>query len=214
MSFYVFSGSDRAKIQEKIRKILGGEYEVFEGADLDSTKLMEICASASLFAMERKVLIKDLTPARRGAGDAPQGGDAEFEPYETLKKYADSPHKIVIWETNLSRKKSFREFCKLPQVKQEKVDAAETVDRFAIFKIFDKALVDGVGAAKEYRALNTDPYLAVGALASWALNKYKFRGGAREAQIVKGVAELDMQTKTLKVAPGLLVEGFIARGLK
>ena len=151
MSFYVFSGSDRVKIQAKIKKILGEGYEVFEGAELDATALMEICAGASLFAEERRVLIRDLTLKREN----------DLEPYEILAKYVDTPHTVVIWETNLSRKKSFREFCRLKQVKQEKIEATETVDRFAIFKIFDKALVNGAEAAAEYHALNTNPYLAV-----------------------------------------------------
>ena len=201
MSFYVFSGSDRVKIQERIKKVLGEGYEVFEGAELDATGLMEICTGTSLFAEKRKILIRDLTLKREN----------NFEPYETLAKYADTPHTIVIWETNLSRKKSFREFCKLKQVRQEKIEAMETVDRFAVFKIFDKALVNGAEAAKDYRALDADPYLAVGALASWAINKYKFRYGAREKRILKEVAELDMQTKTSKIGSELLVEAFIAR---
>ncbi|MDO4986994.1 MAG: hypothetical protein Q4E46_01590 [Candidatus Saccharibacteria bacterium] len=200
MSFYVFSGNDRVKIQEKIQKILGEDYEIFEGNALDATSLMEICSGASLFATERKILIKDLTVK-----------GSEFSPYEILSKYADTSHAIVIWESTTSLKKAFKDFCKLPQVKKEKIDAVETVDRFAIFKIFDKALVNGETALKEYRALKSDPYMAVGALASWAVNKYKFRYGEREKQIVKAVAELDMQTKTLKIAPELLVEAFLAR---
>ena len=200
MSFYVFSGNDRVKIQEKIQKILGEDYEIFEGNALDATSLMEICSGASLFATERKILIKDLTVK-----------GSEFSPYEILSKYADTPHTIVIWESTTSLKKAFKDFCKLSQVKKEKIDAVETVDRFAMFKIFDKALVDGETALKEYRALKSDPYMAVGALASWAVNKYKFRYGEREKRIVKAVAELDMQTKTLKIAPELLVEAFLAR---
>lgn len=226
MSFKVFSGSDRVKIQKKIKEFLGEDYEVFEGKDLNATDLMEICTGVTLFSSERRILVRDLTPARGGkdGGGGKSGADGKsgtaenevvagngFEPYEVLAKYADSPHRIAIWETNLSRKKSFREFCKLKQVTQEKIEAAEQIDRFAIFKIFDKALVDGEAAAREYRALNTDPYLAVGALASWAVNKYKFRGGERERRILKEVAELDIQTKTLKIAPELLVEGVILR---
>ena len=200
MSFYVFSGNDRTKIQERIKKILGKEYEIFEGETLDATSLMEICSSASLFATERHILIKDLT--KKGV---------EFEPYSVLAKYIDTPHTIVIWESTTSLKKTFKDFCKLPQVRKEKIDVVEAVDRFAIFKVFDKALVDGKTAVKEYRELKSDPYMAVGALASWAMNKYKFRFGAREKRIVKAVAELDMQTKSSKIAPELLVESFIAR---
>ena len=177
MSFYVFSGNDRVKIQEKIQKILGEDYEIFEGNALDATSLMEICSGASLFATERKILIKDLTVK-----------GSEFSPYEILSKYSDTPHTIVIWESTTSLKKAFKDFCKLPQVKKEKIDAVETVDRFAIFKIFDKALVDGEAALKEYHTLKSDPYMAVGALASWAVNKYKFRYGEREKRIVKAVA--------------------------
>ncbi len=215
MSFYVLSGSDRVRIQERVKKILGSEYEVFEGAELRETDLMEICVGANLFAEKRRILIKDLTNKMREANSSDAGPEklvsTSFDPYEILIKYADTPHTIVIWETNLPRKKSFREFCKLKQVSQEKIDEKETIDRFAIFKIFDKALINGTEAAKEYRALNTDPYLAVGAMASWAVNKYKFRFGEREKRIVKAVAELDVQTKTLKIAPELLVEGLVAR---
>ncbi len=219
MSFYVFSGNDRVKIQEKIQKILGKDYEIFDGATLDATSLMEICSSASLFATERKILIKDLTPAKK-SNSATQPVECEavascktpsVDLYGVLMKYAKTPHKIVIWESNTSLKKSFKDFCKLPQVKKEKIDVVETVDKFAIFKVFDKALVNGEVAVKEYLELKSDPYMAVGALASWAVNKYNFRGGEREKRIVKAVAELDMQTKTLKISPDLLVEAFLAR---
>ena len=208
MSFYVFSGNDRVKIQEKIRRILGEDYEVFEGGELDATSLMEICTSASLFAAKRRILIKDITPVTASKEVTSSRG---FEPYEVLAKYADTPHMIVIWETNTSLKKAFKDFCKLPRVKKEKIDAVEKVDRFAIFKLFDEAMRGGEGIVEKYRALNSDPYMTVGALASWSINKYKFRFGAREKRVVKAVAELDMQTKRSKIAPELLVEAFLAR---
>ena len=216
MSFYVFSGNDRVKIQEKIQKIFGEDYEVFEGGELDATSLMEICASASLFAAERRVLIKDITPVKTSRestlSDSSSHQDSKgFEPYEILAKYADTPHTIVIWETTLSRKKTFKDFCKLPRVKQEKIDTTEKVDRFAIFRLFDEAMGGGEGIVEKYRAMNSDPYMTVGALASWSINKYKFRFGAREKRIIKAVAELDMQTKRSKIAPDLLVEAFLAR---
>lgn len=251
MSFYVFSGSDRVKTQEKIKKILGEDYEVFEGAQLGATELMEICSSASLFANKRKILIKDLTQkaakeggaagsssAARAAGTAEEATSAKgFDSYEILMKYANSPHEIVIWETNLSRKKTFKEFCALKQVRQEKIDAVEKVDRLAIFRLFDEiwegrltatpknarlaASANGFSERgktttssenailRRYHELNSDPYLTVGALASWSVNKYKFRFGAREKRLVKAVAELDMQTKSSKIAPELLVEAFL-----
>ncbi len=199
MSFYVFSGSDRVKIGEKVKKILGKDYEIFDGADLTATALMEICRGATLFATKRKILIKDLTAMKEG------------EPYEILLKYADTQHEIVIWEQTLSQKKTFKDFCKLEAVQKEKIDVAKKEDPFAIFKIFDLALRDGERALREYQKMTSDPYRAVGALATWSLNKYKFKSGEREKRIMKAVAELDMQTKTLKITPELLVESFILR---
>ena len=229
MSFYVFSGNDRVTIQKKIQKILGADYEVFEGSELDATSLMEICTNASLFATERRILIKDLTLARksggpaalyrpstrvakcdRAAGPLKASPPCELDTYEILAKYADTPHAIVIWESTTSLKKSFKEFCKLPQVTKEKIDLREEVDRFAVFRLFDEA-VAGNFSLEKYRALNSDPYMTVGALASWAINKYKFRGGAREKRILKEVAELDMQTKSSRIAAELLVEAFLMR---
>ena len=51
---------------------------------------------------KRKILLKDLTPSR-GIG----GEGIDF--YAEISKYVDTAHEIVIWETNVSQKKTYNQ---------------------------------------------------------------------------------------------------------
>ena len=102
----VFYGNDRVRISEEVRKVLGEDYEVFDGADggLKLADLVNIFQGNSLFSEKRKILIKDLTPARG------QGNDSDVDFYGEIAKYVNTPHTIVIWETTVSQKKSYKDF--------------------------------------------------------------------------------------------------------
>lgn len=200
----VFYGSDRKKIDAEVKKILGTDYEVFDGENLKKEDIVNVFLGTSLFAEKRKILLKDLTPAR-----GEQGEDL----YEEIAKYVDTPHTIVIWETNVSQKKTYKDFVKLKKVEAKKFDLADKVDMRAVFNIYDTALVDGERAVKMLTELQDkqDPYMFFGLLVSQAIKKYEWRQGAKEKRVLKELSKVDMQMKTTAVEPWYLVKSFLLR---
>ena len=209
---YVLYGNDRARIAERVNEILGEGYEVFEGENLEIADLMNIFQGSSLFASERKILIKDLTPAR-GSNTAEAEKTERQDFYEAMTQYVNTPHTIVIWETTVSQKKTFKDFIALPNVKAQKIDQAPKADARKVFDVYDTALNNGERAVKMLREIKdeNDPYMFFGLMASQALKKYSYRQGDRERQALKELAKLDMQMKTTAIEPWLLIESFLLR---
>lgn len=212
----VFTGSDRVKIAVEVKKILGEDYEVFDGENIKQEDIVNIFCGTSLFAEKRKILMKDLTPAR-GIGGSMEGGGASsvggMDFYEEIAKYIDTPHDVVIWETNVSQKKSYKDFVKKAGVVAKKFDLAEQVDIRKVFNIYDVALSDGVRAVKMLDEIidKQDPYMFFGLLVSQAIKKFEWKQGNKEKRILKELSRVDMQMKTTAVEPWFLVKGFLLR---
>lgn len=212
----VFTGDDRVRIQAEVKKVLGKDYEVFEGENLTAQDLMNICAGASLFAERRRILIKDLTPVRKtGEASATSSSNAtsscETDFYAELAKYVNTPHEIVIWETTTPLKKAYKDFIKNPKVRQQKFEKTKPVDAGKVFEIFDVAWTDGPRAVKMLAEIQgeNDPYMFFGLLASQAIRKYEFRAGAKEKRVLKELSRLDMLMKTTSYQPWLLLQAFL-----
>ena len=201
---YVFSGSDRTKISNEIKKILGEDYEVFDGAGLGTADLVNIFTGSSLFVAERKILIKDLNPAR---GEGEKG----FDPFEALLELPETIHTIVIWETNKSTKKTYKDFVKKFNVKEQKIDQVESFDSRRVFEIYDLALRNGVAAVKMLEQIEdqNDPYMFVGLLVSQAVKKFQYNQGTKEKRALKELSKLDLQMKTSTIQPWILVKSFL-----
>ncbi|MBR5621228.1 hypothetical protein IKW75_01970 [Candidatus Saccharibacteria bacterium] len=199
----VFSGSDRAKIANEVKKILGENYEVFDSENLKVEDIINIFTGTSLFATKRKILIKDLAELNSESVDV----------YAEVAKYAKTPHDIVIWETKLTQKKSYKDFVKLPGVEVKKIDLVQKIDMRKVFDIFDTAMNDGARAVKMLEEVQgeEDPYMFFGLLASQAIKKFEWRQGAREKRILKELSKLDIQMKSTAVEPWLLIKGFLLR---
>lgn len=202
----VFTGSDRKKIDAEVKKILGENYEVFDGENLKIEDIVNIFLGTSLFAEKRKILLKDLTLAR---GE----GSAGVDYYEEISKYKNTPHDIVIWETNVSQKKTYKDFVKSKEVEAKKFDLAEKIDMRVVFNIYDTALNDGVRAVKMLSEIEEkqDPYMFFGLLVSQAVKKFEWRQGAKEKRILKELSKVDMQMKTTAVEPWFLIKSFLLR---
>jgi len=121
---YIFKGDDREKISKEVSRILGPEYEVFEGEALDVQALINIFRGASLFATERKILIKDLTPPPRKIDT----DDTKIDFYAEMLELADTKHTVVIWESYTTTRKAYKDFIKLPQVTEKKCSKAKSPD--------------------------------------------------------------------------------------
>ena len=216
--FRVFTGDDRVTISELVKKELGSDYEVIDGANLDVKDVINICKGTSLFAVERKILVKDLTPMRGEKEESLERADF----YEEFIKYVDTPHKIVIWETSApTTRKSFKDFCKAAGVKVEKKTledkktpkerALERQEMNKVFDIYNVALRDGEKAVKMLAEIQEkqDPYRFFGLLVSQALKKYEERLGAKEKRALVELSKVDMQMKSTTISPWLLLQAFL-----
>lgn len=192
----VFYGDDRVKAKQEIVKLLGGDYEVIDGPEIAPGDLPSIFFGTTLFATKRNILIRDLT--------------ANKPVYDELEKYLSTPHDIILFETkldkrttnykNLKDKLEFKEF-KLP----------ETIDFRIIFDIYRTAKTNGKKAVEMLEKIKPteDPIKFTGLLTSQALKDFVSHPGAKERQVLKLLAKTDMQMKTTKVEPWLLVESFL-----
>ena len=207
----IFTGSDRNKISTEVKKILGEDYEICDGENLKIEDIVNIFCGTSLFAEKRKILLKDLTLARGAGNDA---GDVNEDFYVEMAKYAaGTKHEIVIWETNVSQKKSYKDFVKLKNVEVKKFDVAAKIDMRQVFSIYDAALVDGKRAVKMLDEIldEQDPYMFFGLLVSQAIKKFEWRQGSKEIRVLKELSRVDMQMKTTAVEPWLLIKSFLLR---
>ena len=207
----IFTGSDRNKISTEVKKILGEDYEIFDGENLKIEDIVNIFCGTSLFAEKRKILLKDLTLARGAGNDA---GDVNEDFYVEMAKYAaGTKHEIVIWETNVSQKKSYKDFVKLKNVEVKKFDVAAKIDMRQVFSIYDAALVDGKRAVKMLDEIldEQDPYMFFGLLVSQAIKKFEWRQGSKEIRVLKELSRVDMQMKTTAVEPWFLIKSFLLR---
>ena len=211
----IFHGSDRVKIAAEVKKILGDDYEVFDGDELKNEDIVNIFKGASLFAEKRKILLKDLTEKRKDTGDK-NLADTEQKGrdfYEEIAKYADTEHDIVIWETTLSQKKIYKDFVEKNKIEVRKIDQVKPVDSRTVFGIFDIALTDGERAVAQLEKIEEgqDPYRFFGLLASQAIKRYDYRNGDRERRILKELAKIDIQLKSTTLEPWILIKSFLIR---
>jgi DNA polymerase III delta subunit len=58
---HIYYGDDRIKAQQAIVRLLGKDYEVFDGAELTPSDLPSLFQGTSLFNESRKILIKDFS---------------------------------------------------------------------------------------------------------------------------------------------------------
>lgn len=195
----VIYGENRGAAEQAVRRILGEDYEVYEGENLSLTDLPSIFQGTTLFGDEkRRILLKNLT-------ERP-------EIWEKIGDYAESTYEVVIWEVKVDKRSTgYKSLVERGVEFQEFKNVAEVDPRVA-FGILDIALKDGVKALKELEKIETsqDPYMFFGLLVSQMVKKYEFsRGGKRERGILKRMAEVDLQMKTTGVEPWTLVKGFL-----
>ena len=234
---YVFSGDDRGKIQAEVKRILGDDYEVYEGQELGAGELMDIFFGTTIFAPVdgRKILIKDLTTT--------QGG--EFDAYEEMGKYVENgfnaeSRTIVIWESRKPTKGTFRKFVKMAGAEEKAFKKGRDFSEVTIFDVYRTALRDGEKAVRMVEGGSggasgrgvssgsarlgggvacvnggieekSDPYMSLGAMVSVAIKNYEYRYGEKEKRILKELAKLDIEMKTSEVDGWSLLKGFLVR---
>ena len=191
----VFYGDDRGRAQRDIRSILGADYEVFDGTSLQLADMDSIFRGTTLFAENRKILIRDLGENKDGC-------------FESLVEYKDTPHEVIIWEGKLDGRSSFAKDLK-KSVRCVEYKAPPLRDRNFAFNIFDQAWQGrGKQAVEMCEQIRYEeaPYQVMGALIWKGTDKLEKDGGEKARKTIKLLAKADMDMKSSKVEPWLIVE--------
>ena len=192
----IFYGDDRIKIEQEIKNIFGADYEVLEGVELEATDLPSIFLGGSLFADERKILIKDMGENK--------------EVFTKLPEYLNTPHEVILFETKLDKRSATYKSLK-DQVKIQEFKMPENVDMNLVFDIFKVAKRDGKKAVEMLEKIETthDPYMMVGLIASQATKDFEYRQGAKEKRVLAELSKLDMKMKSTSIQPFSLLKSFL-----
>ena len=194
----VFYGDDRVRANREIKKILGDEYEVVDGAELQLFELASLFLGNSLFDEKRRILVRDIAVNKVSS--------------ENLLKYLETPHEIVILELkvnknsvfykSLNKKVEFKEF-KLP----EKSFYVE------VSNIYNMAKKDGKRAVEILKELETseDPMGFLGMIITLALKEFEKKQGSKEKRVLEELSKLDLDMKSTSLSPWLLLRSFLLR---
>ena len=192
----IFTGDDRVRAGQEIKKLLGENYEVIDCADLTPKDLTPIFRNATLFETHRKILLRDFT--------------ANSSIFPELPKFLDTKHDVILLETKLDKRTATYKDIK------EKIDIKEfklppKTDFREVYDIFSVAKKDGQKAVTMLKKIenNEDPIRFTGLLISQALKDYQRNQGTKEKQILKDLAKLDIRQKSTKIDSWLLVESFL-----
>ncbi|MBQ3294019.1 hypothetical protein IJG96_02720 [Candidatus Saccharibacteria bacterium] len=205
MGIRIFTGDDRVKISETVKRELGEDYEVLEGENLAASDLSGIFLGTTLFAAEgRRILVKDLGENKEA-----------FEGFANrVAEFLKTDAEVIIWETKLDKRLAATKALVKAGVEVAEFKMSAPVDVRAVFNIYDMALRDGAKAVAELEKIEAtqDPYMFFGLMVSQALKKLEWRpNGVREKKILRELAEVDMQMKSTAVEPWMLVKSFLLR---
>ena len=194
----VFYGDDRRRATEAARKFLGEKYEVVEGAELAPEDLPSLFLGGSLFSAERAILIRDFLGNREAS--------------EKIVDYLKTPHKVVILEMKLDKRaniyKNLKDKVEILEFKQGK-----NPESGAVFDVFKVAKRDGKRAVEMLEKVKDgqEPMMFLGLMASRAIRDYGARPGAKEKRVLAELSKLDIELKSSKQSPWLLLQAFLLR---
>ena len=194
----VFYGDNRVEASNEIKRLLGDNYEVIDGTDLALTDLPSIFLGASLFTDQRNILIRDFT--------------ANKPAYAELKNYLNTPHNIILLESRLEKNLATYKELK-DKLEFKEFTLPEDQNFTAVFNIYRVAKRDGKKAVSMLEDLKTkeDPNMFLGLLASQAIKDFSQNQGTKEKKALKDLSRVDLEIKSAKVEPWLLIESFLVR---
>ncbi|MBQ9180763.1 hypothetical protein IJ135_01555 [Candidatus Saccharibacteria bacterium] len=192
----IFYGDNRVAAQAEIRKFLGEKYEVVEGTDLTLADLPSLLMGGSLLATERAILIRDMGENK--------------EVFSKIVDYLDTQHKVVLLETKLDKRSSGYKALK-DKVEMREFTMPRDANAGVVFEVYKTAKRDGVKAVELLRRIEPEqePMMFVGLMVTQAVRDYATRPGVREKKALRRLSKLDMQLKSSKVEPWLLIEAFL-----
>ena len=192
----IFTGDDRVRAGNEIKRILGDNYEVIDCTELAKNDLPQIFKGATLFATHRKILLRDFT--------------TNSEIYPEILNFLDTPHDIILLETKLDKRTStYKELKDKIEIREFKLPPK--TDFNTIYNIYNLAKRDGKRAVDELRKIENDedPIRFTGLLVSQAIKD--FEKNPQNPQTLKELSKLDLNLKSSKIDPWLLVESFLLK---
>lgn len=194
----IFTGNDRVRAKNEIDKILGSNYEVIEGGEIEPNDLPSIFLGNSLFSETRNILIRDLSSNKTV--------------FEKLPEYLNSPHNVIILELKLDKRSATYKAIK-DQVEIKEFKLPDNPNLKSIFNIYNTAKRDGEKAVEMLKRIESeeDPLMFFGLLSSQALKDFQNRQGTKEKRALEELSKLDLLLKTTSYQPWLLIESFLLR---
>jgi len=195
----VFFGEDRVRAQMAVKNFLGDDYEVVDGVDLKAADLPSLLKGGSLFADERAILIRDLGENR--------------EVFEKLAEYLDTSHKVALFETKLDKRSGAYKMLK-DKIEWQEFVRPKDKNEGLVFEIYRTAKQDGRRAVEIIDQIKDkqEPMMFVGLMVSQTLRDYQVRpNGIKEKRVLKELSKLDMQLKSTKLKPWVLISAFLLR---
>lgn len=185
----IFTGDDRVRANQEIKKFLGKDYEVIDCADLTPKDLPKIFKGTTLFDARRHILLRDFT--------------ANTSIYNELINYLDTPHDVILLETKLDKRlNAYKEIKNKVEIKEFKLPPK--TDFREVYNIYTLAKTDSKKAITSLRKIENDedPIRFTGLLVSQALKEFN-------PKILKELSRLDIELKSSKIDPWLLIESFL-----
>lgn len=194
----IFYGEDRISAKKAIEKVLGKNYEVIEGSELELSDLPNIFLGTSLLDSDRKILIRDLSVNK--------------PVFEKVSDYLHSSYDIIIFETKLDKRSVAYKTLK-DKVEIKEFAAKKDPSFSLVFNIYNTAKKDGKKAVKDLEKIKNqeDPIMFFGLLASQAIKDYQKTQGTKEKKALKELSKLDLDLKSSKLSSWLLIESFLLR---
>ena len=194
----VFYGDDRVHAKAAIKDFLGENYEILDGTDISTNDLPNIFLGASLLSPERSILIRDFTENKAI--------------YNELPKFINSPHKIILFESKLDKRSAIYKDLK-DKIEFKEFILPKNPNLNLIFDIYKTAKQNGPKAVAMLEKIkqDEDPIMFFGLLASQVIKDFSIHQGIKEKKILKELSKIDLQIKTTKVEPWLLIESFLLR---
>ncbi len=192
----IFFGENRIKANQEIKKILGEDYEIFEGSDLTPQQLPSLFLGNSLFTSKRKILVRDLALNKTT--------------FDQLPNYLNTPHDVILFETKIDKRTNTFKLLK-NKVEIREFSLQENPNLKIIFDIFRVAKIDGKKAVAMLDSIqeNEDPIQFTGLLISQALKDFERKQGIKEKKVLKELSKLDLNLKSTSLEPWLLVKSFL-----
>lgn len=192
----IYYGNDRVRAKKAIQQFLGLNYEVIDGANLEPSTLPTIFLGASLFAEKRSILLRDFSENK--------------SVYEKLPDYLETPHNIAILESKLDKRSATFKALK-GKVELCEFTLPEKTNFNQVFDIYKTAKNDGPKAVAILAKIKSseDPIQFAGLLNSQAIRDFALRQGSKEKRALKGLSKLDLELKSSKLQPWLLIESFL-----